>query len=264
MRWQFLAALTNGWLWLLAVLTAVVLAISPAPLWFALVSGAAVLLGGAAVQGVVEWNTEKRRRLGDGGRRPAVEAPRRVRDPEARAVLARAEAAAARARDVHESAADAPLDLVADADVATSGAVGALYDLGRQVDRIDSALGGIRARELHAELVAVEQSIATDPTASAELTAQRRRIAEGLRGQLAVHARLSEQRTLVLTRMRSAAIGLEGLAVRLGEISALYSDHAQDTTAEDDLRSVATEVEDLRLGLVEAERSLRESLGGLH
>ena len=45
MRWQVMVALTNGWLWLLAVLATVVLVVSPSPLWFAVLSGAAVLMG---------------------------------------------------------------------------------------------------------------------------------------------------------------------------------------------------------------------------
>ena len=58
MRWQVMTALTNGWLWLLAALATVVLVISPAPLWFAALSGATVLLGGATVQGAIEWRQE--------------------------------------------------------------------------------------------------------------------------------------------------------------------------------------------------------------
>jgi hypothetical protein len=63
--------------------------------------------------------------------------------------------------------------------------------------------------------------------------------------------------------MRSAAIGLESLAVRLGEISTLASSRGDTDLAERDLALVAEEVETLRSGLVEAEQAVRRTLGGL-
>ncbi len=262
MRWQVLAALTNGWLWLLAVLAAVVLVIGSAPIWFALTSGAAVLLGGATVQGAVEWRAARRARL-PGSQRPELDTGAPVRSGEARAVIARAEAAAARAAQTRSEDRDAPADILAGAEVATTGAVSTLHDLGRQVDRLEAAIGGVRVHDVQAELASVEHNLATDRAASPELAEQRRAIADGLRAQLEVYRRLAEQRQLVLARMRSAAIGLEGLAVRLGEIGALYSAQGQDTTADDDLRAVATEMDDLRVGLQEAERTLRQTLRNL-
>lgn len=262
MRWQVLAALTNGWLWLLAVLAGVVLVIASAPVWFALASAATVLLGGATVQGAVEWRAMRRQRLVGVDRMP-IESARAVTDPDARAIIARAETAAERAHRIRGEDPDAPADILASAQVASDGAVASLHELGRQVDRIGAALGTIRVHDVQAELAAVERNLARDPDASAELTEQRRAIANGLRSQLEVHRRLAEQRTLVLTRMRSAAIGLEGMAVRLGEIGALYSATGQHTSTDRDLRAVATEMDDLRQGLVEAERTLRDSLRSL-
>lgn len=260
MRWQVMVALTNGWLWLLAVLATVVLVVSPAPLWFAVLSGAAVLMGGAAVQGAVEWRQEKERRLPGVSNRPEVSADPSVQDEEARAILARAESAAGRTRALRGDDPEAPPDVVANAEVATDGTVEALNDLGAQVDRLDRALAGIDPRRVQAELGRAEQNISRDRGASTELTEQRQRIADGLRQQLDAHRRLAEQRVLVLARMRAAAIELEGLAVRLGEIGALYSAQEDVTPVDADLRAVAVEMDDLRLGLVEAEKSLRQSL----
>ena len=261
MRWQLLASLTNGWLWLLAVLTGVVLVVASAPVWFAVLSAATVLLGGAGVQAAVEWRAEKRRRLGGRPDRAELEgAPPSVQDPEARAILARASAAAQRARSIREEDPDAPTDIIANAEVATEGAVEALGDLGRQVDRVNRAMSAADPRRVQEELARVEQNLAQDTAAGAELTEQRQAMVQSLRSQLEVYRRLNEQRTLVLTRMRSAAIGLEGLAVRLGEIGALYSAQEDYTTADSDLAGVATEMDDLRLGLVEAGRAVRRSL----
>ncbi len=263
MRWQVLAALTNGWLWLLAVLSTVVLVVGTAPVWFALMTGAVVLVGGATVQGAVEWRQEKRRRaLGERAAPAAIEGPDEVRDPDARTVIARAHVAAQR---VHAARAvdPAPADVLISAEVASDGAVAALNELGRQVDRLDRALQSIDAHRVHAELTRTEDSLARDSSASAALTEQREAIAASLRSQLAAHERLRDKRLLVLTRMQSAAVGLEGLAVRLSEVSALYSARHDDEMTSGDLASVAAEIDTLRSDLVDAEASLRESLRSL-
>lgn len=262
MRWQVLAALTNGWLWLLAVLAGVVLVIASAPVWFALASAAVVLVGGATVQGAVEWRAMRRQRIGLVERTP-INPAEPVMDPDARGIIARAETATERAHRIRGGDPDTPTDILVSAQVASDGAVASLHELGRQVDHIGAALGTIRLHDVQAELAAVERNLARDSDASPELTEQRRVIANGLRNQLEVHQRLAEQRTLVLTRMRSAAIGLEGLAARLGEIGALYSATGQHTSTDSDLRAVTTEMDDLRQGLLEAERTLRGSLDSL-
>jgi hypothetical protein len=261
MRWQVLAALTNGWLWLLAVLTGVVLVLGSAPAWFAVVSAALVLLGGATVQGAVEWRAMVRQR-GIGGRAPEkVEAS--VLDADARMLLDRAQVAVRRAHQRREEAGPDASTLLADTDVASTGVVIALHDLGRQVDRINAALGGIDPQRVQAELAGARKLLSGDRAASAEIRAQRQEIVAGLTDQLAVYRRLTEQRTLALERMRSAAIGLESLAVRLGEIGALASSRGDTDLAERDLQQVADEVETLRVGLVEAETAVRRTLGGL-
>lgn len=259
MRWQVLAALTNGWLWLLAVLAGVVLVIASAPVWFALASAAAVLVGGAAVQGAVEWRAMRRQRIGLVEGTPG-DPGEPVMDPDARGIIARAQTATERARRIRAEDPNAPTDILVSAQVASDGAVAALHELGRQVDHIAATLGAIRLQDVQAELDAVERNLARDSDASPELTEQRRSIADGLRSQLEVHRRLAEQRTLVLTRMRSAAIGLEGMAARLGEIGALYSATDHHSSSDRDLRAVATEIDDLRQGLVEAQRTLRDSM----
>jgi hypothetical protein len=263
MRWQILAALTNGWLWLLAVLSVAVLVVSSAPLWFTLMTGAAVLLGGAGVQGAVEWNKEKQRRLGPDQRRTALPESPGVADPDAQAVIQRVRTAAARVRRIREDDLEAPADVLVSTEVAADGAVDAMDELGRQVDRVNRAMTSIDPRAVRAELSRVEAQVAQDKQASAELTEQRRAITESLRAQLSAYDRLSRQRVLVLTRMQSAAVSLEGLAVRLGEICALYSARHDDTVTTGDLRSVASEMDTLRVDLVEANASLRQSLRSL-
>jgi hypothetical protein len=185
-----------------------------------------------------------------------------LRDPEAAALVSRAQAAAARAGAVRAQADETTTSLVAQAEVATTGAVDALTSLGQQVDRLGAALAGIRPDSLASERAAVAQQLDRDAAASPELVAERRRTVAGLDEQLAVHRRLVDQRTLVLERMRAGAVGLEGLAARLAEVGALAADPSSPVTGEDDLRALATEVEDLRQGLVEAEQAVRRSWGG--
>jgi hypothetical protein len=262
MRWQVLAALGNGWLWLLAVLSVAVLLIAGAPLWFTALTGVAVLAGGAGVQGAVEWRAARRRRL-PGGDASAAIGPADVRDPQAVTIIRRAHAATARMRATSQLGLDAPTDVLAGAEVAADGAVDTLNDLGRQVDRLDRALQAVDPRRVQEEMARVEASLADDTTASTELRDQRHAIAESLRAQLAAHQRLNDQRTLALTRMQSAAVGLEGLAVRLSEVTALYAARHDDAMTSADLASVADDVDRLRSDLVEAEASLRESLRSL-
>jgi len=262
MRWQVLAALGNGWLWLLAVLSVAVLLIAGAPLWFTALTGAAVLVGGATVQGAVEWRAARRRRR-DGSGISTPTGPAEVRDPHAVAIIRRAHDASARMHAARQSGVDAPTDVLASAEVAADGAVSTLNDLGRQVDRLDRALQAADPHRAQEELSRVEASLAHDTSASTELTAQRRGIAESLREQLAAHQRLADQRTLVLTRMQSAAVGLEGLAVRLSEVTALYAARHDDAMSSADLATVADDVDNLRSDLVDAAASLRESLRSL-
>jgi hypothetical protein len=262
MRWQVLAALGNGWLWLLTVLSVAVLLIAGAPVWFTALTGVAVLGGGATVQGAVEWRAATRRRVPGGDSAAAIGATD-VRDPHALAIIRRAHAASARMHAARQSGVDAPTDVLASAEVAADGAVGTLNDLGHQVDRLDRALQAVDPHRAQEELSRVETSLAHDTAASGELIAQRRGIAESLREQLAAHQRLRDQRTLVLTRMQSAAVGLEGLAVRLSEVTALYAARHDDAMTSTDLASVADDVDALRSDLVAAEASLRESLRSL-
>jgi len=78
-----------------------------------------------------------------------------------------------------------------------------------------------------------------------------------------VGERLHRQRVLVLTRMQSAAVSLEGLAVRLGEIVTLYSARHDDAVTANDLQSATEEMDSLRSGLVEANIELRQTLRDL-
>lgn len=256
--WVFLSALANRWLWLFAVFaTAVLLVLPGVPLGLALGAGVLVLAAGAGADALGQVR-RARRRL-PGGERPAVRG--RVRDPEAAAHVRRAVAGTERLERAQESIAEARADVATDVGVHAGQMLDALQHTGHQVDRLDAMLGGVDPAALSAELVEVERVLAAQPGAASELREQRQRTAEGLRAQLAAYRRVSEQRQLMLERMRATAVGIEGLAVRVGEIGALYESTGQVDTSAEDLRAVTGEIEVLREGLVEAERSVRAALG---
>jgi hypothetical protein len=254
--WVFLSALANKWLWLFAVFaTAVLLVLPGVPVGLALGAGVLVLGAGAGADAL--GDVRRARRL-PGGERPAVRA--RVRDPEAAAHIRRAVAGTERLERAQESMAQARADVATDVGVHAGQMLDALQHTGRQVDRLDVMLGGVDPGALSAELAEVERVLSAQPGAASELTEQRLRTAEGLRAQLAAYRRVSEQRLLMLERMRATAVGIEGLAVRVGEIGALYESTGQVDTSAEDLRAVTGEIEVLREGLVEAERTVRAAL----
>lgn len=255
--WVFLSALANRWLWLFAVFaTAVLLVLPGVPLGLAVGAGVLVLAAGAGADALGQVR-QARRRI-PGGERPTVRG--RVRDPEAAAHIRRAVAGTERLERAQESIAEARADVAADVGVHAGQMLDALHHTGRQVDRLDAMLGPVDPRALSAELAEVERVLAAQPGRAPELREQRLRTAEGLRAQLAAFRRVSEQRLLMLERMRATAVGIEGLAVRVGEIGALYESTGQVDTSAEDLRAVTGEIEVLREGLVEAERSVRAAL----
>jgi hypothetical protein len=257
--WVFLSALANRWLWLLAVFAgAVLVATGQVPLWFAALTSGAVLVAGAAVDTAQRYRRARRPAVEPGWR---PELPR-VRDRQAAAYMGRAGAAVARLEQARTSLGEASSDLSADVDAKASGMLDALGHTGGQVDRLTEMLGGFDERAVRAELADVEQALARDTAAGQELAEERRRTRDGLHAQLASIERLGQQRALMLERMRATAVGIEGLAVRVGEIGALYESSGRVDTTSDDLRSVTADLDGLREGLVEAERSVRAVLSG--
>jgi len=257
MGWVFLSALANRWLWLMAVFaTAVLLATGSVPVLLAVLSGAAVLGAGAAVDAASQVRRSRRR---VGGGRPAG-AGGRIANAEASAHLARARAASQRLDQGRGAIADVPGDVAGDVAIRAGQMLEAMHHTGRQVDRLDTMLAGVDPYALQAELGEVERALAAEPAASGDLTEQRQRTADGLRAQLAAHRRVSEQRTLMLAQMRATAVGIEGLAVRVGEIGALYEASGRVDTSDEELRGITSELEGLRDGLVDAERGVRAAL----
>jgi hypothetical protein len=257
--WVFLSALANRWLWLVAVFAgAVLVATGQVPLWFAALTSGLALVTGATVDTVWRYRRARGPAVGSGERSQRL----RVRDRQAAAYLDRAAAAVARLNEAKASLEDASVDLSADVDAKARGMLDALGHTGGQVDRLSQMLDRFDEPAARAELADVESALARDTAAGRELAEERSRTREGLHAQLASIERLGRQRALMLERMRATAVGIEGLAVRVGEIGALYESSGRVDTTGDDLRSVTADLDGLREGLLEAERSVRALLSG--
>ncbi|HEX6578997.1 MAG TPA: hypothetical protein VF082_11570 [Jiangellaceae bacterium] len=259
MGWVFLSALANRWLWLVAVFAgAVLVATGQVPLWFAALTSGLALVTGATVDTVRRYRQARSPAMGSSRR---AQRPQ-VRDRQAAAYLDRAAAAVTRLNEAKTSLEDASADLSADVDTKARGMLDALGHTGGQVDRLSEMLGRFDEPAARAELADVESALTRDTAAGRELAEERSRTREGLQAQLASIERLGRQRALMLERMRATAVGIEGLAVRVGEIGALYESSGRVDTTSDDLRSVTADLDGLSEGLLEAERSVRAILSG--
>jgi hypothetical protein len=104
-----------------------------------------------------------------------------------------------------------------------------------------------RVRDEHTRLEA-EQATAS----SVEMREEIGRALVGLRDQQAARGRLSSTDQTLIARMRTAAIGLEGLVARLSEIAVLAHGGAE-ATAHARVAELADELDALRAGLTEAD-----------
>lgn len=257
MGWLFLAALTNRWIVLVAVFTAALVFVLGGPLAAAVLGGALVAAGGAAVQAGLEWQAARRQR--SIGYRPAS-ARIKVRDAEAGALLNRAESAALLVRGSESALTDAPSDLVLDVRSQADRMLATLHDIGVQVDRLSNATASIDVPRLEREIALLRQRNHRESGASEELTQERRRAIRSLESQLATAQRLTERRAVLLARMRATAAELEGIAARLGELGAMYSSHGGLPGSDSDLRALTSDLDTLRLGLAEADDMIRRTL----
>ena len=220
-----------------------------------LLVGAAV---GAAVYGVkVAAGTL----LGDAPERPAP--PARVRKPmpgtPAGTWLSRAEQAVRQLDDMaHRSPAtggavdEATVHAASEATVALEQ----LRRLGAQVVDVDEALSHSDSPDLEDE---VRRLRAASDNAPGDVSAKRS--ADAVADRLAVRDRLRAAQADLVGRLQSSALGLEGLVARVAEVRAAGASAGQLDPTADDLASLNAEVEGLRVGLAEVEKSTQEALG---
>ena len=149
---------------------------------------------------------------------------------------------------------------------------GSLTGLAAERAAMQAGLVVDSARRLAAQLVAVEAALrrADSPGLDLEAGDLRARSGEGatdsslqaVQDRLAVRDRLRTAHAQLVTRLQAAALGLEGLSARVAELVALAADTGAVDPSSRDLSDLTTEVEGLRQGLVESERSTRGVLDG--
>jgi hypothetical protein len=174
--------------------------------------------------------------------------------------LRRAEAAVATLYQQTESPADPVLrGQIGEVDDQAAAAVADLARFAGQVTLIEQSGRGIDPARLHQEYGAIQRGLGDLP--AGPLREERERALRAVGDQLDVARRLAEAREMLLARMQSAVLGLEGLVARMAELLALHA------TTEGGASLTATRVaeltgdlEGMREGLAEAERLSRNAL----
>jgi hypothetical protein len=183
-----------------------------------------------------------------------------TRTPEA-AWLGRAKQAQFTFEDIAHSAHDGPIaERVRSFGEQTDQSLATLERLAGQASAIRSAMARIDPRRLAWERDRLlNAATATDDP---RLLAERERSLNSVQTQLDTYQRLSGTLTMLLARLESGTLGIEGLVARLAEVVALSAavTSSDGTTQVDEL---AHELEGLRAGLVEAESVSQRAMQGL-
>jgi hypothetical protein len=211
--------------------------------------GAAVL-GVKVLAGVFTSGGQQRARKRRERRLPVI-----TRTPEA-AWLNRAEEAADAFHDVAWSAREGPIaDRVQSFGTQTDESIATLQRLAGQASAVRLAIARIDPRRLQFERDRLQEEHAriSDPGVRAE----RDRSVESVRMQLETYQRLVVTLTTLLARLEAGALGLEGLVARLAEVVALSDTGGVTTSAASQVEELAMELDGLRAGLVETERTMQ-------
>jgi hypothetical protein len=141
-------------------------------------------------------------------------------------------------------------------------ATGILRDLHRfagQVTLWERAGGQVDLGGLYQEQAALERGLRE--LAPGPLRVERERALRAVTDHLDTAARLGEARAMLLTRMQSAVLGLEGLVARVAELLALHASVAGEPATGARLAELTADLEGLRAGLADAEELSRRALG---
>ncbi len=172
--------------------------------------------------------------------------------------LRRAERTVRTLHDQTESPREAAVrSQVGDIDDEAATVLDALRRLAAQATAVEDAQHRIDVPRLvadRARIVAVGSS-------SEQLQAEQQRSLDAIEQQLEVASRLDEARNILLAKMQSTVIGLEGLVARLAEVLALSATAGGIDTAHGQISDLNGELDGLRSGLAETEEISRKALG---
>lgn len=216
---------------------------------------------GGAVVGVkvlagAFFRSDSRRRMVKDRRLPVA-----TRTAEA-AWLSRAEQAQVVFDQIARTARDGPIaDNVRTFGDETAESLGALQRLAGQASAIRSAMARLDPERLAWERDRIRQSSQgiEDPA----LLAERQRSLDSVQDQLDAHGRLARTLAMLLARLESGTLGIEGLVARLAEVVALAETSSVAAGSLSQVDELAVELEGLRAGLVEAESVTTRAMQGL-
>ena len=193
---------------------------------------------------------------------PLPDLPSPPRGSDADKWLRRAEAAVRTLHRQSESSGDPVLrGQIGEVDTSAAGALSDLARFAGQVTLIEQTAAGIntqRLRQDQSQLQRGMQGLAAGP-----LREERERALRAVSDQLDVGRRLHEAREMLLARMQSAVLGMEGLVARMAELLALHATTAGGTSlTAAKVAELTNDLEGMRAGLAEAEALSRSALSG--
>lgn len=148
---------------------------------------------------------------------------------------------------------------VGDIDDEAATVLDALRRLAAQVTSVENALHRINVPALRSEYQRLSTA-RTEPSVE-QMHAEQDRSLAAIEEQLGVATRLSNARNVLLAKMESTVIGLEGLVARLAEVLALSATAGGVDTAHDQIAELTGDLDGLRTGLAETEAISRQALG---
>ncbi|MEP6697423.1 MAG: hypothetical protein ABJA34_11180 [Pseudonocardiales bacterium] len=174
--------------------------------------------------------------------------------------LRRAERTVRTLHDQTESPREAAVrSQVGDIDDEAATVLDALRRLAAQATAVEDAQHSINVPRLQAERGRILASGAGG--GSAQMREEQQRSLDAIEQQLEVASRLDEARNILLAKMQSTVIGLEGLVARLAEVLALSATTGGIDTAHGQISDLNSELDGLRSGLAETEEISRRALG---
>lgn len=186
--------------------------------------------------------------------------PVTTRTPEA-AWLDRARTAQEMFDEVAGSAHEGPIaDHVRTFGDQTAESLGALHRLAGQASAVRSAMARIDRTHLVRER---DRVMSATRGASPGVLAERERALNAIQSQLDSYARLESTLTMLIARLESGTLGIEGLVARLAEVIALAETSSTAADGTQLVDELALELEGLRAGLVEAESVTNRAMEGL-
>jgi hypothetical protein len=175
--------------------------------------------------------------------------------------LRHAEAAVRALRQLTESPRDPVIrDQIGDVDDHAAATLVDVRRIAGQVTLIEQAATRMSPGGLHGQHAAIEKALRGLPPGP--LREERERALRAVADQLAIYRRLTEAREMLLARMQSTALGLDGLVARLSEVLALYATADGGARVGFSIGELNDDLDGLRAGLAESEELSRRVLAG--